>query len=164
MKKIPLTKLINHIFSRTIITKSGCREWQGYKLKSGYGRIWFNGKPELLHRVIYTINKGIIPDKMYVCHHCDNPSCVNPEHLFIGTQKDNMKDCRNKGRTTKGFQNSSTIVTHEKRIELLQMILKGFKYKIIANKYGISRTRVSQIALKNGIKKRKIKKEFVICE
>lgn len=75
-----------------------CWEWKGARTKAGYGRTKYKGEAWMAHRLMYTLTNGSIPEGMVVMHQCDNPCCVNPEHLSVGTQKDNMKDCKNKGR------------------------------------------------------------------
>lgn len=78
---------------------SGCWLWDGDLSNGGYGRFWINGKRYRAHRYALQCHLGRpIPDGMNVCHRCDLPSCVNPEHLFIGTQSENMLDAVNKGR------------------------------------------------------------------
>lgn len=76
----------------------GCWIWTGGLDGHGYGRVWREGRRQGSHRVSFQLTNGRIPDGMYVCHHCDNPICVNPGHLFLGTHSDNMRDCTNKGR------------------------------------------------------------------
>lgn len=67
----------------------------------GYGMLSVNGKPDVAHRWSWRVYRGEIPKGKMICHHCDNPSCINPDHLFLGTQKDNMSDAARKGRLGK---------------------------------------------------------------
>jgi len=75
-----------------------CWLWTASKTNTGYGTLGRKTRRYLAHRYSWIIHNGEIPNGMCVCHHCDTPLCVNPEHLFLGTQKDNMKDASKKGR------------------------------------------------------------------
>ena len=78
-----------------------CWPWTAYRDRGGYGRMGIGGQPSRLalsHRVAWEIAHGPIPAGLIVCHHCDNPSCCNPAHLFLGGQRDNMRDSAAKGR------------------------------------------------------------------
>lgn len=77
---------------------SGCFLWLNKLNKDGYGSIELRNRQMSAHRFAYVIFKGPIPDNILVCHHCDVPCCVNPEHLFLGTDKDNRQDSIRKGR------------------------------------------------------------------
>ena len=90
-----------------------CRLWPGYTDRFGYGRLNRNGKTLLAHRFVWTQTFGPIPSGMCVCHSCDQPSCVNPNHLFLGTQADNMRDMARKGRSTRLEKNPSAKLTAE---------------------------------------------------
>src|SRR3990167_1102674 len=85
-------------FYKKVRKLNRCWIWKGGKNKTGYGRFFFKNRLWSSHRCMWEMTNGDIPKGMNVLHRCDNPSCVNPEHLFLGTQKDNMSDCIKKGR------------------------------------------------------------------
>ena len=93
--------LVRLLANAEYVAESGCLVWTGYCNVSGYGKMSVQGVPRLTHRLAYTIHRGPIPDGMLVCHHCDVPCCINPEHLFLGTIHDNIGDASRKGRLTK---------------------------------------------------------------
>lgn len=85
---------------------TACWTWVGSKSEKGYGRLSagkHRASPLRAHRVSWELHKGPIPDKMFVLHNCDNPTCVNPDHLFIGTARDNTRDMVRKGRLRSPF-------------------------------------------------------------
>jgi len=90
-------KVKGRFLSKIKKQKTGCWEWQA-GLRTGYGIIKVEGKSLGAHRLSWMIYNGDMPEGLYVCHKCDNPKCVNPDHLFIGSHSDNMKDAFNKGR------------------------------------------------------------------
>lgn len=99
----PLSYTWQRVLARTDAGDHGCIEWQGGRHPSGHGMIAAkrDGKWVSLytHRVAWEVANGPIPDGMCVCHRCDNPPCVNPLHLFLGTRSDNIVDMWNKGRS-----------------------------------------------------------------
>lgn len=86
------------LFSRVTGDPEGCWNFTGHRDKNGYGKLRWKGKGMLAHRVSYMIVNGYLPDDLLVCHKCDNPSCINPQHLFLGTNYDNTMDAVRKGR------------------------------------------------------------------
>ena len=85
--------------NRSVIDKNtGCKIWYGTRNLKGYGNFMLGGSKILVHRLVWILYKGDIPPDHDVCHTCDNPSCINIDHLFVGTRKDNMHDASIKGR------------------------------------------------------------------
>ena len=92
--------LETYITDQAKVTGSGCWEWPGGSPKY-YPEVCIKGERILLHRLSYELFKGDIPEGCHVCHRCDNPRCVNPEHLFTGRQQANMRDMMRKGRAVR---------------------------------------------------------------
>lgn len=89
------------------VTESGCWIWIGYLSSRGYGFVYHTPKPELLaHRASWHVHNGPVPDGMRVCHRCDIRCCVNPDHLFLGTDADNMRDRDIKDRVAHGVRSA----------------------------------------------------------
>jgi len=129
---------------------NNCWEWQGCKNNKGYGMFRVNNEHKYAHRFSYEIHKGEIPQGKFVCHHCDNPSCINPDHLFCGTNSDNIQDSVKKGRFhligRKGSQNVSSKL-NEKQVKEIKkhFINKKETYRKIAKRYGVEQTTIGLI-------------------
>lgn len=89
---------VSERFWSRVDTSMSCWNWRGARSRFGYGKMVANGRYVDAHRLSYMLTKGDIPEGMMVCHRCDNPSCVKPDHLFIGSPSDNMVDMASKKR------------------------------------------------------------------
>jgi hypothetical protein len=131
------------------ITASGCWECTSHsKNKDGYPRCWRNGKYYILSRYIYEQTFGEIPKNLIVRHKCDNPSCINPDHLEIGTIKDNAIDRNSRGRaaSTAGSNNGFAKLDEYAVSEILNHLSKGEKINDIAKLFNVSCFCISDIA------------------
>lgn len=98
------------LLSRVSIDPNGCWIWTRAKNKDGYGYLFYEGKMQRVTRLSYALFNGNISDNKLVLHKCDNPSCINPEHLFLGTHADNANDRNSKGRQAKGERHANAKV------------------------------------------------------
>lgn len=99
-------------FFDKVIKTDTCWIFNGALRSNGYGAFKVNKKTVSAHRFSWELHFGKIPENLFVCHKCDNRRCVNPEHLFLGTQKDNMRDCVNKGRIIVPIDQSPWVKGH----------------------------------------------------
>lgn len=129
--------------------KTGCWNWIRGKNTLGYGITKVRGQRYLAHRLAYISSFGPIPEGMLVCHKCDNPSCCNPEHLFLGNNAANMADMKKKGRgrSVKGEDNHRAKMTVEGVERIFELRAKGMTIKKIAEILNVSRSLVGQIAV-----------------
>lgn len=131
-----------------------CWPWKGERVWNGYGAVRVQGKrgPRVVaHRVAYMLTNGSIPDGMKVCHRCDNRACVNPSHLFLGTQAENLADMRAKGRDFPpprmvGQRNPGAKLTADQVASIRVAIAGGAVQRHLAAEYGVSPSAINLIA------------------
>lgn len=117
----------------------GCWLWTAATHTYGYGRLFANGVVTEAHRVSYELNVGPIPDGMHVCHRCDNPPCVRPEHLFLGTNTENRRDSVRKNRHAHGVKQGGTKLTDEIACTIRKRFASGETNKsALAREYGVT--------------------------
>lgn len=123
-----------------------CWNWAGHLGKFNYGQIQVNGRPEPAHRVSWELRFGTIPDGMCVLHRCDNPSCVNPHHLFLGTNLDNIKDRHAKNRDARGERSGKSTLTNDQVIQIKRLYRpKVFGCRKIGKQLGIDHSTVCHV-------------------
>ncbi len=122
-----------------------CWNWIGYRDHNGYGRIKINRVNVLTHRFSWVLHNGTIPmETPCVCHHCDNPKCVNPEHLFLGTHEDNIKDRDNKNRQARRERQGHSKLTSD-QVKQIRDLKGKLKQREIAEMFNVCATTISNI-------------------
>lgn len=128
---------------------AGCHLWGGKPNHKGYGVICINYKKHLVHRLSYEMQVGPIPDGMVVCHKCDTPSCVNPEHLFVGTRTDNHADMVAKKRHQMGSSQWRAKLTEDAVRAIREMDCTN---KEAAERYGVTPAAIKAVRLRKNWK------------
>ena len=124
-----------------------CWPYIGATKPEGYGFIMINGRSVMAHRFIWEFTFGPITGGLLVCHKCDNPPCCNPAHLFLGTPKDNLDDCKKKGRWAdrSGEKAGNSKLTNDQIFKIREMSKLGFTQKQIGSEIGTHYTNVGRI-------------------
>lgn len=130
------------------VMDNNCWEWISSKNRKGYGKFWLKTKPYYAHRISYLIYRGSLPYDLFVCHTCDNPSCVNPTHLYLGTAKDNYQDMKDKGRNInlKGSSNANSKLVESQVLKIRELYKTGkFTVRGLAKDYKVSHGKIVSI-------------------
>lgn len=137
-----------------------CWPWTGYRSGSGYGALKRGGRMVSAHRLMWQLQHGDIPPDMWVLHRCDNPPCVNPAHLFLGTHADNMADMASKGRggggtpthknrarhpVRRGERNPRAKLTAVQVAEIRELRMTGLSLRHLAANYGVHNRTIERI-------------------
>lgn len=153
--------------ARTMQSETGCIEWTGPMNEQGYGRFTFKRRQSLAHRASWRLFRGELPPGMCVLHRCDNPRCVNPEHLFIGDRGDNARDMAAKGRQwlqrnperardvlscpkarkARGSAHGNAILTEDAVLKIRSRSASGERSNLLAAEFHCSETLISQVIL-----------------
>jgi hypothetical protein len=122
----------------------GCWMWRGRKSKIGYGYFDMNGRSYLAHRVSMLFTHGAVDEATDVLHKCDNPSCVNPEHLSFGTHAENMRDKVERGRQRRGSRCCAAKLTEE-QVSIIKAAGRSVPRLVMAKQFGVNRQAISNI-------------------
>lgn len=132
-----------HISTNVSIDGStGCWNWKKALGSGGYGVTWYNGKTVYAHRMSYFAFNGDFDPNFLILHTCDNPSCVNPKHLILGSDQDNSSDMVNKNRSAKGSKNGLAKLTEDMIPTIRESVLSS---RALSNLLGVSKTVILDI-------------------
>ena len=137
LKRSTSPHIEDRLWPRVDRSGDGCWEWQAYRSRAGYGTFTYMGEVRLAHRIAWMLTHGPIPEGMEVCHSCDNPACCRPDHLFLGTHRENMHDCLNKGRFHRGERTGGARLT-EDDVRVIRTLYPQMNYTDIGKRYGVT--------------------------
>ena len=123
------------IVDRCTLAPSGCWEWEGAR---SYGQTMFEGRLQRAHRIMWILLHGPVSTEQFVCHHCDNPPCVNPDHLFLGTIRDNLQDMHRKAR-------GGTCKLSNEQVVEIRSSFPALGRGELAKHYGVTRSQINRI-------------------
>ncbi len=134
-------------FWTRVHTSGECWEWTGGRNADGYGKCQINGKTLLAHRVAWSLAHGQDPGHNVVLHLCDNPACVRPDHLRLGTQADNVRDMFSKRRNVNvsGDEHPAAKLTRSQVAQIRTRYANGEGQRALAREYGVSHTNIQHI-------------------
>lgn len=140
-------KMSRRFNKKMIVSDSGCWDWIGAVDAKGYGRFFIAGETRRAHRASYIMHRGIIPSGQIVMHRCDNPGCVNPEHLFVGTYSDNANDMHSKGRgnNPRGERHFKSKLKNKDIPEIKALRKSGMKIKPLAEIYKVGTSTIRAV-------------------
>jgi hypothetical protein len=148
---LPPGSLFDRLYAKTV-ERNGCLEYTGTRdLRGGYGVLTLKGKWKKAHRLAYELTKGVIPEGMFVCHTCNNPPCLNSEHLVLGTNAENMAYRNACGRTNKpqGERNHEhKLVEEQVRAIRVRYAEGGISSRALAREFGVSRRTIMRVVHK----------------
>lgn len=145
-----IRKITARLVERLVVPDLGdCWEWTGSCFQDGYGQIGYRRTKWRTHRLVYHHCVAGIPSDLLVLHRCDNPKCVRPGHLFLGTHQDNVRDKSNKGRTLTGENHPMVKLSDLQVEEIRNRVASGEKQKDVAASMGVSRSHVCGIVKRN---------------
>lgn len=140
-KTTPMERLLKKVVP---VTESGCWIWTGATRPNGYGCFQLDGKIEGAHRASFILHGGVIPSGYCVCHKCDTPACVNPDHLFVGTHLDNNRDTIKKGRFP---DRAGEAAGHRKLTaeDVVRIRASDAPTRVLSDQFGVAHRTVRQI-------------------
>ena len=141
LRRLPLADR----FWSKVDKSADCWVWTAHRDHNGYGRFQIDDYPRIAHRIAWELSYGLIPNGLWVLHRCDNPPCVRPEHLFLGTAADNYLDARSKNRMPLGESHPSSRLKLVQVMEIRRLGLKGLSQRQIASQFGVAQPTVGKI-------------------
>ncbi len=147
-REIPTTQ--EQRFWARVQKSSDCWTWASTKAPNGYGVLRYKGHTASAHRISWELANGPVPAGLYVCHRCDNPACVNPEHLFLGTPAENTEDARVKGRLAHGERISLAKLTDSQVRQIRALYASGnCTYVQLALQFGVTKGTIGKVINRN---------------